>query len=51
MKEKAEEWLTDLKICSNGMFRFLSGIKIDSEVEGGIDERLSWYFLLQYGRD
>ena len=36
MREKAEEVLTDLQNCSNGMFRPVKGLKTDSkEVEGG----------------
>ena len=30
IKEKAEDWLTELKICSNGMFRLAKTLKIDN---------------------
>ena len=36
MREKAEEALTELRNCQNGMFRLVKGLKTDSkEVEGG----------------
>ena len=36
MSEKAEEALTELQNCPNGMFRLVIGLKTDSkEVEGG----------------
>ena len=36
MREKAEESLTELQDCQNGMFRLEKGLKTDSkEVEGG----------------
>ena len=35
MREKAEEALTELQKCPNGMFRLVKGLKTDSkEVEG-----------------
>ena len=36
MSEKAEEELTELRKCPNGMFSLVKGLKTDSkEVEGG----------------
>ena len=36
MREKAEDTLTNLKKCPNGMFRLVRGLKTDSkEVDGG----------------
>ena len=32
MRVKAEEVLTKLKICPNGIFRLVEGLKIDSKV-------------------
>ena len=41
MRLKAEEALTMLEICTNGMFRLVKGLKIDSiEVEGRSDGKL-----------
>ena len=41
MREKAEEALTELQDCPNGMFRLVKGLKTDSkEVEGGSDGKL-----------
>ena len=41
-REKAEEALTKLHYCLNGMFRLVKGLKTDSkEVEGGLEQLLT----------
>ena len=41
MREKADEALTELQHCPNGVFRLVKGLKTDSkEFEGGSVEKL-----------
>ena len=41
MRKKAEEGLTDLNVCQDGMFRLVNGLKtVSKDVEGGSDGKL-----------